>query len=120
MKLKTNEEQFVINTDSTIYEVSNLSINDGVRNFLEDTLPTTTRAEIAEQKEEILDNYVGKNGELKYKTDGYEVIFDYENDATYSNLEFLESELDNAITINLNDETYNKIYKIAQEYGYLK
>lgn len=112
------EKEFVIDDDDKIYEISNLNSSDGVKKFMTENMMPITSQEINEQKNDIIESYyIG--GKLKGKFDGYEYIFDYENDEQLSNLEWLEYRLNyDAIEINKNDEIYNRFYNEAKHYGY--
>lgn len=112
------EKQYVIDDDNKIYEVSKLDKDDDVKQFLLDNLSKITVEEIEQNKKEIIDSYSDCFGNLKYKCDGYECVYEYETDPELSDLERLEEELEEAIEINLDDENYKKFYKEAKQYGY--
>lgn len=109
---------FVIDEDNKIYEVTKLPEDDSVKKFMLDNMMPITFKEIEEQKNDIIKSYYDATGRPKGKFDGYEFIFDYEQDETLGNLEWLEERLEDATEININDDVYQAFYNEAKQYGY--
>lgn len=108
-QLTTNiETKYYIDDDEQIYILSELRDNDEVKEFLESNCHMVTRDEIENDIEEIIQDYE-ESGYGRPHMSWYGVTYyDYEDNLEYVRLQDLLEQLDDAIIIRNNDETYNK------------